>query len=46
MQVVSSARRIAVLTEPSVTQPAELSALENAARARGVELVIFTAGVP
>ena len=29
-----------------VTQPAELQALQNAARARGVELVIFTAGVP
>ncbi len=46
MQIVPSAQRIAVLTEPSVTQPAELEALENAARARGVELVIFTAGVP
>ena len=46
MQVVPSAQRIAVLTEPSVTQPAELEALENAARARGVELVIFTARVP
>ena len=46
MQVVPSARRIAVLTEPRVTQPAELKPLENAASARGVELVIFTAGVP
>jgi ABC-type uncharacterized transport system substrate-binding protein len=46
MQVVPSARRIAVLTEPRVTQPAELKPLENAASAHGVELVIFTAGVP
>ena len=46
MEVVPSARRIAVLKEPRVTQPAELKALDNAARARGVELVIFTAGVP
>jgi len=46
MQVVPSARRIAVLTEPRVTLPAELKPLENAASARGVELVIFTAGVP
>jgi putative ABC transport system substrate-binding protein len=46
MQVVPSARRIAVLADPSVTQPAELKALENAARARGVELAIFTAGAP
>jgi putative tryptophan/tyrosine transport system substrate-binding protein len=45
MQVVPNARRIAVLTEPRITQPAELKALENAARARGVELVIFTAAV-
>jgi putative tryptophan/tyrosine transport system substrate-binding protein len=46
MQVVPSARRIAVLTDPRATQPAELKALENAASARGVELVIFTAEVP
>jgi putative ABC transport system substrate-binding protein len=44
MEVVPSARRIAVLTEPRITQPEELKALENAARARGVELAIFTAG--
>ena len=46
MQVVPDARRIAVLADPRSTQPAELKALENAARARGVELVIFTARVP
>jgi putative ABC transport system substrate-binding protein len=46
MQVVPSARRIAVLTDPRSTQPEELNALESSARARGVELVIFTASVP
>jgi putative tryptophan/tyrosine transport system substrate-binding protein len=46
MQVVPNARRIAVLADPRSTQPAELKALENASRARGVELVVFTAGVP
>ena len=44
MQAVPSARRIAVLADPRVAQPGELKALENAARARGVELVTFTAG--
>jgi putative ABC transport system substrate-binding protein len=44
MDVVPGARRIAILADPKVTQPAELQALQNAARARGVELVIFTAG--
>ena len=46
MEVVPDARRIAILADPRSTQPAELKALENAARARGVELVIFTARVP
>jgi putative tryptophan/tyrosine transport system substrate-binding protein len=46
MQVVPSARRIAVLADPRSTQPADLKPLEDAARARGVELVIFTARVP
>jgi putative ABC transport system substrate-binding protein len=44
MDVVPDARRIAILADPKVTQPVELQALQNAARARGVELVIFTAG--
>jgi putative tryptophan/tyrosine transport system substrate-binding protein len=44
MQAVPSARRIAVLADPRVTPPAELKALDNAARARGIELVTFTAG--
>jgi putative tryptophan/tyrosine transport system substrate-binding protein len=46
MQVVPSALRIAVLADPRSTQLPELSELENAAHARGVELVIVTAGVP
>jgi putative ABC transport system substrate-binding protein len=46
MEVVPGARRIAILADPKVTQPAELQALQNVARARGVELVIFTAGAP
>ena len=36
--------RFAVLADPSVAQSSELKALENAARARGVELVTFTGG--
>jgi putative tryptophan/tyrosine transport system substrate-binding protein len=46
MDVVPDARLIAILADPKVTQPAELQALQNAARAHGVELVIFTAGAP
>jgi putative ABC transport system substrate-binding protein len=46
MEVVPDERRIAILVDPKVTQPAELQALQNGARARGVELVIFTAGEP
>jgi putative ABC transport system substrate-binding protein len=46
MEVVPGARRIAVLADPKVTQPAELQALQNAGHVRGAELVIFTAGTP
>ena len=46
MEAVPDERRIAILADPKVTQPAELQALQNGARARGVELVIFTAGEP
>jgi putative ABC transport system substrate-binding protein len=46
MEVVPGARRIAILADTKVTKPAELQALQNAARAREVELVIFTPGVP
>jgi len=44
MDVVPGARRIAILADPKVTQPAEFQALQNAARVRDVELVIFSAG--
>ena len=46
MELAPDARRIAILADPKVTQPADLQALQNGTRARGVELVIFTAGVP
>jgi putative ABC transport system substrate-binding protein len=46
MEVVPGARRIAVLAEPNVTQPADLQALQNATRARGVEVAVFSAGTP
>jgi putative ABC transport system substrate-binding protein len=46
MDVLPGARRIAVMADPKVTQPAEFQVLQNAARARDVELMIFTAGAP
>ena len=46
MEVVPDERRIAILADPKLMQPAELQTLQNGARARGVELVIFTAGEP
>ena len=44
MEAVPGARRIAVLADPIITQPAHLQALQNAARARGVEVAVFSAG--
>ena len=44
MEAVPGARSIAVLAEPTITQPAELQALRNAARARSVEVAVFTVG--
>ena len=46
MEAVPDERRIAILADPKLMQPAELQALQNGAPARGVELVIFTAGEP
>ena len=46
MEAVPGARRIAVLAEPATTYAAELEALQNAARAHGVELVVVKAGAP
>jgi putative tryptophan/tyrosine transport system substrate-binding protein len=49
MEAVPGARRIAVLTDPAAlprsAQP-QLQALQNASRARGVEVAVFTAGAP
>ena len=33
-------------TDPTFTPPAQLSALQNATRARGVEVAVFKAGTP
>jgi putative ABC transport system substrate-binding protein len=46
MEAVPGARRMAVLADPTVTRAAEFEALQNAGRARGVELVVLTAGTP
>jgi putative ABC transport system substrate-binding protein len=46
IEAVHGARHIAMLVEPTATQPAQLKVLENAARARGVEAVAFTATTP
>jgi putative ABC transport system substrate-binding protein len=46
MDAVPDARRFAFLTDPTFTPPAKLSALENATRARGVEVAVFKVGAP
>src|SRR4029077_12840133 len=46
MEAVPGARRIAVLADPTSTPPPQLSALQNAARARGVEVAVFSAEAP
>ncbi len=46
MEAVPGARHIAILADPNNTPPAELQVLQNAARARGVEVVVFVAGTP
>jgi len=46
MEAVPGARHIAVLADPNNTPPAELQALQNAARARGVEVAVFTTETP
>jgi len=45
MEAVPGARRIAVLADPILPQ-AHLQALQNATRARGVEVAVFSAGTP
>jgi putative tryptophan/tyrosine transport system substrate-binding protein len=46
LEAVPDARRIALLVDPAVTQPAQLKAFENAARGHGVEAAVFTAATP
>jgi putative ABC transport system substrate-binding protein len=46
MEAVPDARRVAILTDPTITQPAELQTLQNVVRARGVEVTVFTVGTP
>jgi putative tryptophan/tyrosine transport system substrate-binding protein len=46
MEAVPSARNIAILADPNNTPPVELTALQNAARGRGVEVAVLTAGMP
>ena len=43
MEVVPSAPKIAILVDPVFTDPTQLQALEDAARARGVETVVLNA---
>ena len=43
MDALPERRRMAVLADPTITQAVELQALQNAARARGVDLATFTA---
>ena len=43
MEAMPEARRFAFLTDPTFMPPAQLSALQNATRARGVDVAVFTA---
>jgi putative ABC transport system substrate-binding protein len=45
-ELVPAARHIAALADPSVTAPEQLKAMEDAARARGIELSIDLAAKP
>jgi putative ABC transport system substrate-binding protein len=44
MEAVPGVRGIAILADPAVISPAQLQILEDAARARGLEPVVLTAG--
>jgi putative ABC transport system substrate-binding protein len=46
MEAMPEARRFAFLTDPTFMPPAHLSALQNATRARGVDVAVFTAEAP
>jgi putative tryptophan/tyrosine transport system substrate-binding protein len=45
-EAVPEARRMAALADPAITSAAEILALKNGARARGIELAVFTAAAP
>ena len=46
IEAVPSARRIGMLGDPAATQSAHIKVLENAARAHGVEAMVFAAATP
>jgi putative tryptophan/tyrosine transport system substrate-binding protein len=46
MDAVPGLRHIAMLADPNVDKPPHLQALMESAKARGVELLIFSAGTP
>ena len=46
IEAVSGARRMAILAEANNTTPQQLKALQDAGRARGIELAIFTVRTP
>jgi putative tryptophan/tyrosine transport system substrate-binding protein len=46
LEAVPATRRMAALADPTVSRAAELDVLQKAARARGVELAVFTARTP
>jgi putative tryptophan/tyrosine transport system substrate-binding protein len=46
MEAMPEARRFAFLSDPTFMPPAHLSALQNATRARGVDVAVFTAEAP
>jgi len=46
IEAVPGARRMAMLAEATNTEPQQLKALQDAARARGIEIAIFTIRTP
>jgi putative tryptophan/tyrosine transport system substrate-binding protein len=46
LDAVPATRRMAALADPTAVSAADLEVLQNAARARGVELAVFTARAP
>jgi len=46
MEAMPEARRFAFLADPTFMPPAQLSALQDATRARGVDVAVFTAKAP